>query len=166
MTTNFLTIPFQCLITFSVKQFFLVSNLNYPCCSLRLCPLLSLVAGRRPTPTCLHFLAVVESDKVIPEPLFLRAKCPRLPQLHLIKTCTPITVAFFLLTECYWVGTSVISAFAEMPVLCSCFVIGIRKHLVLFLSCLAELLRLEGICGFRWWLGTWSHTYIYHWVNV
>uniref|UniRef100_A0A8C5I8T7 Peptidase M12B propeptide domain-containing protein n=1 Tax=Junco hyemalis TaxID=40217 RepID=A0A8C5I8T7_JUNHY len=45
-------------------------------------------------------------------------------------------------------------AFTERPVPCSCFIIVIRKHLVLFLSCLAELLELDGICGFRWCLRT------------
>ncbi|RMC00319.1 hypothetical protein DUI87_22926 [Hirundo rustica rustica] len=48
--------PFQNWITLPVKKFFLILNLNLPCCSLSLCSLaLSLVAWeKRPTPTWLH----------------------------------------------------------------------------------------------------------------
>lgn len=37
-STRALGSPFQCLTTFSVKKFLLISSLNLPWCSLRLCP--------------------------------------------------------------------------------------------------------------------------------
>lgn len=45
---------FQSLTTHSVKKFFLVSNLNFPWCNLRPCPLpLSLLAWEKtPSPYC------------------------------------------------------------------------------------------------------------------
>jgi len=74
----------QRLTTLSVKTFFPISNLNPPCHSLRPLPLvLSLVTWeKRPappltTPSC---QAVVESEKVSPQPLLLQTKQPQLPQ--------------------------------------------------------------------------------------
>ncbi|KAK4822563.1 hypothetical protein QYF61_016132 [Mycteria americana] len=57
----------QCLTTLSVKKFSLISNLNLPWRNLK------------PFPLVLS-LAVVESDKVSPQPPFLQAKQPQFPQ--------------------------------------------------------------------------------------
>lgn len=47
---------FQCLISLSAKNFFLMSNFNVPWCTLRLCPLVLSAAAweKRPTPTWFH----------------------------------------------------------------------------------------------------------------
>ncbi|KAK4829771.1 LOW QUALITY PROTEIN: hypothetical protein QYF61_006495, partial [Mycteria americana] len=63
---------FQCLITLSVKKNFLISNLNLPWCNLR--PFLLVLS-----------LVVIASDKVSPQPPFLQAKQPQLPQPLLIR---------------------------------------------------------------------------------
>ncbi|KAK4831181.1 LOW QUALITY PROTEIN: hypothetical protein QYF61_015913 [Mycteria americana] len=78
---------FQCLTTLSVKKFFLISSLNLPWHNLRPFPLvLSLVTWeKRPTPTSLQPLSVVESDKVSPQPPFLQAKQPQFPQPLLLR---------------------------------------------------------------------------------
>ncbi|KAK4814524.1 hypothetical protein QYF61_021625 [Mycteria americana] len=58
---------FQCLMTLSVKKFFLISNLNLSWSNLRPFPLVPS-------------LAAVESDEVSPQPPFLQAKQPQVPQ--------------------------------------------------------------------------------------
>lgn len=86
-STTSLDSPLQCLITPSVKKFFLVLNLNLPWWSSRLCPLvLSLIAWqKRPNPPATtSFHLVVEKDNIIPEPHLLQAKQPRLPWLLLM----------------------------------------------------------------------------------
>lgn len=66
-------------------NFFLISKLNLPSCSLKLCPfILLLVAwqeGPIPTWLQLHSQAVVDSGKIPLEPPFLQAKHLQLPQL-------------------------------------------------------------------------------------
>ncbi|KAK4820022.1 hypothetical protein QYF61_017695 [Mycteria americana] len=57
----------QCLITLSVKTFFPISSLNLPWRNLRPFPLVL-------------WLGVVESNKVSPQPPFLQAKQPQVPQ--------------------------------------------------------------------------------------
>ncbi|KAK4820559.1 LOW QUALITY PROTEIN: hypothetical protein QYF61_000709 [Mycteria americana] len=73
---------FQCLITLSVKKNFLISSLNLPWRNLRPFPLvLSLVTWeKRPTPPLYNLLSVVESDEVSPQPPFLQAEQPQVPQ--------------------------------------------------------------------------------------
>lgn len=56
--------------------------------------------------------------------------------------------------------TLAISAFTDVPGLCSWFFIGIKKHLALFLFCLAELIQLDGTCGLRWWLRMDPHLHL------
>ena len=78
---------FQCFTTLLMKKLFLLSNLNFPWGSLRLCPLaLSLVSReKRPTPTWLNLLlGSCRSDKITPGPPFLQTEQPQLPQPVLI----------------------------------------------------------------------------------
>ncbi|KAK4830521.1 hypothetical protein QYF61_011500 [Mycteria americana] len=63
---------FQCLITLSVKKFFLISSLNLP-------------EETDPHLTITSFQVVVESDKVSPQPPFLQTKQPQFPKPLLIK---------------------------------------------------------------------------------
>lgn len=46
--------PFQCLITFSVKEFLLMSSLNFSRCSLRLSSPVDNKDHQRPTPVLAH----------------------------------------------------------------------------------------------------------------
>ncbi|KAK4817702.1 hypothetical protein QYF61_026392 [Mycteria americana] len=62
---------FQCLTTLSVKKFFLISSLNLPWRNLR---------RDRPHLSTPSFQAVVESDEVSPQPPFLQAEQPQVPQ--------------------------------------------------------------------------------------
>ncbi|KAK4820995.1 hypothetical protein QYF61_009461 [Mycteria americana] len=75
---------FQCLITLSVKKFLIISNLNLPWHNLTPSPLL---LGRRDRPhlSTTSFQVVVESDEVSPQPPFLQAEQPQVPQPLLIR---------------------------------------------------------------------------------
>ncbi|KAK4830944.1 hypothetical protein QYF61_014403 [Mycteria americana] len=76
---------FQCFTTLSLKKLFLILNLNLPWCNLRpFLLVLLLVSGRRDRhPPRYNLLS--ESDKVSPQPPFLQAKQPQLPQPLLIR---------------------------------------------------------------------------------
>ncbi|KAK4823617.1 hypothetical protein QYF61_004220 [Mycteria americana] len=76
---------FLCLITLSVKKFFLISNLNlsWPISS---CPMACYVGEETdPHLSTTSFQVVVESDKVSPQPPFLQARQPQFPQPLLIR---------------------------------------------------------------------------------
>ena len=80
---------FQCLTTLSVKVFFLMSSLNLPWRNSRPLPLILFTSylGEE-TNTCLatpSFQAVVESDKVSPQPPLPQTKQPQFPQMLLIR---------------------------------------------------------------------------------
>lgn len=88
-STTVLRVLFQCLPTLPVKKCSLISKLNPPWPNLRLYPLvlLFILCEKRPIPTWLHLpscQAVVDSDKVCPDPLFFQAEHPQLPQLLFI----------------------------------------------------------------------------------
>jgi len=67
---------FQCLVTFLVKNFLLISNLNLPSRNLRLFPLvLSLGTWETNTHLAITFSqVVVRGDKVSLQPAFLQVK--------------------------------------------------------------------------------------------
>ena len=77
----------QCLTIFSVKTFFLISNLNLPWCNLRpLALILSPVTSEnRPTPlTAVTFQVFEDSNKVSPQPSFPQTKQPQFLQPVLV----------------------------------------------------------------------------------
>ncbi|KAJ7410128.1 hypothetical protein WISP_110967 [Willisornis vidua] len=87
-STSFLGSLFQCPITLSMNKFFLMSNLNLPWYSLRLCPLILLLVPWEEANTDLattSFQVVVESDKVTPESPFHQTMHLQLPHQLLIR---------------------------------------------------------------------------------
>jgi len=80
---------FQCLMTLLVKKFFLVSNLNLLWHNWR--PFLVVVSlvtwGKKPNThlATTSFQAIVENNKISPQPPFTQTKQDQFPQLSLVR---------------------------------------------------------------------------------